>query len=89
MKLASELVVSGTDKEGAALAQTRDGLARDIVIADKSTAVGIAFEGVVVEFREHLVHVNGYAEQLLILTEQVNPCVEVGGAVVAVYHSHE
>ena len=84
-----ELVVGRTNKERTALGKTCDRLTRDIVVSHESTAVGIAFEGCVEEGGVELIHVNGHAEQLLILLEQAYPCVDLAGAVVAVYHSDE
>ena len=47
-----------------------DILQKEKFLGHESAAVGIARERMVVEFAEHLVHVDGHAQQLLILLEE-------------------
>ena len=84
-----EFVVSRADKHGATFAETGDRLAADVVVGHQTTAVGVALEGLVTQLAIELVHVDGHTEQLLILLKESYPGVDVAGAVVAVYHSHE
>ena len=57
--------------------QSCDRLAREVVVCDESAAVGVAFESVIVELREHVAHVYVHTEQVGIFLEQRHPCVEV------------
>ena len=84
-----ELVAGRTNEHRTTLGQTCYRLARYVVVSHQSTAVGIAFESLVKQFAVELVHIHGHTQQLLILLEQAYPGVDVAGAVVAVYHSHE
>ena len=84
-----ELVVGRANEEGTTVSETGNRLAADIVEGHQATAVGIALKGLVEQFAVELVHVDGNAQQLLILLEQSNPGVDVAGAVVAMNHSHE
>jgi hypothetical protein len=42
----------------------------------------------VVEFSIYFVHIYRYTQQFLVFLEQVDPCIEVGRTVVAMYHGY-
>ena len=74
--------------DNGAVGKTGNRLTRYVVVAHNAAAVRITLERYVEEVGKELSHINGNAHNLLKLLEQVNPCVQVTGAVVAVYHSY-
>ena len=84
-----EAIGRGAYEERTAFGKSCDGLAGDIVVGDKSSAVRVALVGGVEQALEYLAHIDLYSHQFLILLEETYPAVEVGRAVVAVDHCDE
>ena len=84
----AELVRGRAHEQGTPFGQSGDGFAGEVVVGHQAAAVGVAFQRVVVELAVDVVHVDGQSHQFLVFLEEVDPRVEVGGAVVAVDHRH-
>ena len=63
-------------------------LSRKIVVCQKSAAVLVALQRLVVKFSEKFVHIDIDSEVLRELPEQADPGVQIRGTVVAVHHRH-
>ena len=81
-----ELICSRADEERTTFCQARHRLAADVVVRHQAAAIRIAFEGFVEELAIYLAHIDRHAQHLLVLLEETDPGVDVGGAVVAMHH---
>lgn len=89
MKLGRANLLSGRRrKRGSALVQTGDVLAGVVVVAQQTAAVGIALQSQIEQHREDLALIGIHAHGRGKLGEELHPCVDVGGTVVAVHHGH-
>ena len=75
-------------EERASLFKTCDMLPGKIVVGQQAAAVRITLQSLAVQGAEQIVSVHLHAESLRKFLEQIDPGVQIGGAVVAVHHGH-
>ena len=90
MKFARLNLLSGLRaKSGLPSFEAGDMLAGKIVVCQQSAAVCVTLQCLVVQCAEQLVHIDFHAECFCKLFENIYPCIQIGRAVVAVYHCHQ
>ena len=83
-----EFAVRFSCKERTALVEACDMLAGKIVVCQESAAVCVTLKCLVVKCAEQLAHIDFHAECFCKLFENIYPCIQIGRAVVAVYHCY-
>ena len=84
----AELVIGRTYKHRSSICKSCYRFAWDVIEWNETATIRIACQGMVVEFSIYFVHIYRYTQQFLVFFEQVDPCVEVGRTVVAMYHGY-
>ena len=75
-------------KQWPSLVHSGHRLSREIVVCQKSAAVLVTLQRLIVKLSEKLVHIDIDSEVLRKLPEQTDPGVQIRGTVVAVHHRH-
>ena len=83
-----EIAFRISHEERTSLFKAGDMLSGKIVVGQQAAAVRISLQSLAVQGAEQVVSVHLHAESLRKLLKEADPGVQIGGAVVAVYHGH-
>ena len=76
------------DEHGTSLLKACDMLSGEVIVRQQAAAVRIAFQRLVVQGAKQFIHIHFHAEALCKLLKEAYPGIQIGSAVVAVYHGH-
>ncbi len=64
-------------------------LSRKIVVGQQSAAIPVPLHCLVIKYGEELILINRRSDCSRKFIKNINPCIQIGGAVITVYHSNQ